>query len=59
MKKDIVEFASTCSNYQQVKVAHQRLGGLAQNIELPEWKWEMIKMDYGLHNRFAKITKAT
>ena len=25
---------------------HQRPRGLAQNIELSEWKWEMINMDF-------------
>ncbi|KAH0669267.1 hypothetical protein KY285_023426 [Solanum tuberosum] len=46
IKKDIAEFVAKCSNCQQVKVEHQRPGGLAQNIELPEWKWEMINMDF-------------
>ena len=46
MKNDNVEFVVMCSNCQQVKVNHQRHGGLAQNIELPEWKWEMINMDF-------------
>ena len=46
MKKDIAEFVTKCSNCQQVKVEHQRPGGLAQNIELSEWKWEMINMDF-------------
>ena len=46
MKKDIAEFVPKCSNYQQVKVERQRPGGLVQNIELPEWKWEMINMDF-------------
>ncbi|WMV14120.1 hypothetical protein MTR67_007505 [Solanum verrucosum] len=44
MKKGIAEFVAKCPNCQQVKVEHQRPGGLAQNIELPEWKWEMINM---------------
>ncbi|KAH0777818.1 hypothetical protein KY290_009229 [Solanum tuberosum] len=35
-----------CPNCQQVKVEHQRLGGMGQNIELLEWKWEMINIDY-------------
>ena len=35
LKKDIVKFVSMFSNYHQVKVEHQRLGGLAKNIELP------------------------
>ena len=42
--KDIVEFFAKCPNCQQVKVEHQRTEGLAQNIELPEWKWEIINM---------------
>ena len=46
MKKDIDEFVAKCSNLQQVKVEHQRLGGLAQNIELLDWKWEMINMGF-------------
>ncbi|WMV40704.1 hypothetical protein MTR67_034089 [Solanum verrucosum] len=45
MKKDIAEFVAKCPNCQQLKVEHQRPGGLAQNIELLEWKWEMINMD--------------
>ncbi|WMV59027.1 hypothetical protein MTR67_052412 [Solanum verrucosum] len=46
MKKGIAEFVVKCPNCQQVKVEHQRPGGLAQNKELPEWKWEMINMDF-------------
>ena len=46
MKKDIAEFVVKCSNCQQVKVKHQRPGGLAQTIELPNYKWEMINMDF-------------
>ncbi|WMV37511.1 hypothetical protein MTR67_030896, partial [Solanum verrucosum] len=29
-----------------VNVAHQKPTGLAQNIALPEWKWEMINMHF-------------
>ena len=36
MKKDIAEFVVKCPNCQQVKVEHQRPGGMAQNIEIPE-----------------------
>ena len=28
-----------------MKVEHQCPGGFAQNIELPEWKWEINNMD--------------
>ncbi|WMV37480.1 hypothetical protein MTR67_030865 [Solanum verrucosum] len=46
MKKSVAEFVAKCPNCQQVKVEHQRPGSLAQNIELPEWKWEMINLDF-------------
>ena len=44
-QKGIAE--SVCSQVpesQQVNVQHQRMGGLAKNIELLEWKWEMINV---------------
>ena len=46
IKKYIIEFVAKCSYCQQVKVEHQRPGGLAQNIELSEWKWDIINMDF-------------
>ncbi|KAH0636581.1 hypothetical protein KY289_036496 [Solanum tuberosum] len=46
MKKGVAEFVAKCPNCQQVKVEHQRPGGLAQNIELSEWKWEMNNIDF-------------
>ena len=46
VKKGIVEFVSKCPICQQVKVEHQRTGGLAYKIELLEWMWEMINMDF-------------
>ncbi|WMV42518.1 hypothetical protein MTR67_035903 [Solanum verrucosum] len=45
MKKGIAKFVAKCPNCQQVKVDHQRPGGLGQNIEIPEWKWEINNMD--------------
>ena len=46
MKKDIAEFVAQCPNCQQVKIKHQKPGGLLQEIEIPTWKWEMINMDF-------------
>ena len=45
MTKGIAEFFAKCKKCQQVKMEHQRPGGLAQNIKSPKWKWEMINMD--------------
>ncbi|WMV59032.1 hypothetical protein MTR67_052417 [Solanum verrucosum] len=44
--RGIAEFVIKCLNCQQVKVEYLRPGGLAQNIDHPEWKWEMINMDF-------------
>ncbi|WMV29315.1 hypothetical protein MTR67_022700, partial [Solanum verrucosum] len=46
MKKDILEFVAKCLNYQQVKVKHHKVGGLAQNISITTWKWEYLNMDF-------------
>jgi len=46
MKRGVADFVEKCSNCQQVKAEHQRPGGLAQSIEIPMWKWEMINMDF-------------
>ena len=34
---------------QQVKVEYQKLVGLLQPLEIPEWKWEHITMDFVTH----------
>ena len=38
MKRDVAKFVSRCSNCQQVKAEHQRLGGLTRDIGIPIWK---------------------
>ncbi|WMV57610.1 hypothetical protein MTR67_050995 [Solanum verrucosum] len=57
MKKDIAEFVAKCQNCQQVKYEHQRPAGLLQRISIPEWKWEMIAMDFvvGLPKTLGKF----
>ncbi|XP_019239167.1 PREDICTED: uncharacterized protein LOC109219182 [Nicotiana attenuata] len=46
MKRDIADYVSRYLNCQQVKAEHQRPGGLAQVIEILEWKLEQINMDF-------------
>nr|GEW19637.1 reverse transcriptase domain-containing protein [Tanacetum cinerariifolium] len=46
MKVDIATFVSKCVTCAKVKVEHQKLSGLLQQPEIPEWKWEKITMDY-------------
>lgn len=46
MKKGIAEFVAKCSNFQQVKLEHQRPDCMAQNIDFSERKCEMTNMDF-------------
>ena len=46
MKQEIVQFVSQCLVCQEVKAEHQRPAGLLRPLEIPEWKWEHIMMDF-------------
>ena len=46
MKVDIAEWVSKCLTCQKVKAEHQKPSGLLQPLEIPEWKWEQIAMDF-------------
>nr|AAX94824.1 retrotransposon protein, putative, Ty3-gypsy sub-class [Oryza sativa Japonica Group]ABA93187.1 retrotransposon protein, putative, Ty3-gypsy subclass [Oryza sativa Japonica Group] len=46
MRREIAEFVALCDVYQRVKAEHQRPAGLLQPLQIPEWKWEEIGMDF-------------
>ncbi|XP_058726825.1 uncharacterized protein LOC131598218 [Vicia villosa] len=46
MKKEIAEYVARCPICQQVKIEHQRPGGMLQPLEIPVWKWDSISMDF-------------
>eukprot|EP00253_Pinus_taeda_P015903 PITA_15903 len=46
MKKNIIEYLSQCLECQQIKAEHQHPAGLLQPLQIPEWKWEVISMDF-------------
>lgn len=46
MKKEIAQWISKCYVCQRVKAEHQKPSGLIQPLEIPEWKWEHIAMDF-------------
>ena len=46
MKREIADYVSRCLTCQQVKAEHQRPAGLLQPLQIPEWKWEHITMDF-------------
>jgi hypothetical protein len=46
MKRDITEYVALCNTCQRVKAEHQQPTGLLQPLQVPEWKWEQIAMDF-------------
>jgi hypothetical protein len=46
MKKEIVEYITRCMECQKVKAEHRHPTGLLQPLPIPEWKWEVVTMDF-------------
>ena len=46
MKSDVAAFIASCDTYQRVKAEHQKPAGLLQPIQVPEWKWDEVGMDF-------------
>jgi hypothetical protein len=46
MKKDIAEYIARCMECQKVKAEHRHPAGLLQPLHIPEWKWEVVMMDF-------------
>ena len=49
MKRDVGDFVRQCLTCQQVKAEHQKPAGLLQPLEVAEWKWEQVTMDFMTH----------
>ncbi|XP_073279560.1 uncharacterized protein [Primulina huaijiensis] len=49
MKKEISEFVAKCLTCQQVKAERMRPGGMLHSLEVPQWNWEHIAMDFVTH----------
>ncbi|GKC99483.1 putative reverse transcriptase domain-containing protein [Tanacetum coccineum] len=46
MKRYIVEYIRICLMCSKIKAEHQKPSGFLQQLEIPEWKWEKITMDF-------------
>ncbi|KAI3725205.1 hypothetical protein L1987_64983 [Smallanthus sonchifolius] len=46
MKHEVTKYVSKCLTCSQVKAEHQKPYGKIQPLEIPEWKWEHITMDF-------------
>ena len=49
MKRHVGDFVRRCLTSQQVKTEHQKPAGLLQPLEVAEWKWEHVTMDFVTH----------
>ena len=49
MKRHVGDFVRRCLRCQQVKAEHQKQPGLLQPLEVVEWKWEHVTMDFVTH----------
>ena len=46
MKREIAKYVSECDICRRVKASHLRPPGTLQPLNIPEWKWEDISMDF-------------
>ena len=46
MKKDVAEYVARCLVCQQVKAEQKKPGGLLHPLEVPQWKWDSVSMDF-------------
>jgi hypothetical protein len=46
MKREITEYITRCMECQKVKDEHRHPAGLLQALPIPEWKWEVVTMDF-------------
>eukprot|EP00253_Pinus_taeda_P032926 PITA_32926 len=46
MKQEVAEYLARCLECQQIKAEHMHPAGLLQPLPIPEWKWEIISMDF-------------
>ena len=46
MKRDVADFVAKFPNCKLVKVEHQKPRGMTQDVDIPTWKWEVIKMHF-------------
>ena len=49
MKRHVGDFIRRWLRCQQVKTEHQKSIGLLQPLEVAEWKWEHVTMDFVIH----------
>jgi len=49
MKTDVADYVASCLVCQKAKIEHQRPGGTLEPLDIPQWKWDSISMDFVTH----------
>jgi len=49
MKTDVADYVASCFVCQKVKIEHQRSSGTLEPLDVPQWKWDNISMDFVTH----------
>ena len=49
MKTAVADFVASCLVCQKAKIEHRRPGGSLEPLEIPQWKWDNIAMDFVTH----------
>jgi len=49
MKIDVADYVASCLVCQKAKIEHQRPGGTLEPLDIPQWKWDSISMDFVTH----------
>jgi hypothetical protein len=46
MRREIAEHVAICDSCQRIKAEHQRPTSLLQPLQIPQWEWDEIEMDF-------------
>jgi len=46
MKQEVTNYVTKCLTYQRVKIEHQQPTGLLEQLDIPEWKWDSVSMNF-------------
>jgi len=49
MKTDVADYVASCLVCLKAKIEHQRPGGMLEPLDIPQWKWDSISMDFITH----------
>jgi len=46
MKREVAQYVAKCLVCQKAKIERQKPTGMLQSLDIPEWRWDSITMDF-------------